>query len=133
MIAANREPDRAKGKRLMTTLIDALSNGVPAALTELITLGRTLKKRAEDVLASFDRPGTSNGPTEAINAPSRASPQLRPRLPHPRQLHRPELAGDRRVQAPTTPWLVITPPAGGAARPSGLTASPSQVRHPIRP
>ncbi|OOL29375.1 hypothetical protein GQ85_26380 [Rhodococcus rhodochrous] len=31
------------------------------------TLGRTLKKRAVDVLAYFDRPGTSNGPTEAIN------------------------------------------------------------------
>jgi hypothetical protein len=26
-----------------------------------------LKKRAADVLAHFDRPGTSNGPTEAIN------------------------------------------------------------------
>jgi transposase len=36
-------------------------------LTEIITLGRTLKKRAADVLAYFDRPGTSNGPTEAIN------------------------------------------------------------------
>jgi transposase len=34
----------------------------------VITLGRTLKKRAVDVLAYFlDRPGTSNGPTEAIN------------------------------------------------------------------
>jgi transposase len=31
------------------------------------TLGRTLKKRAVDVLAYFDRPGTSNGPTEAID------------------------------------------------------------------
>jgi transposase len=40
---------------------------VPAALTELITLGRTLKRRTGDVLAYFDRPGTSNGPTEAIN------------------------------------------------------------------
>ena len=30
-------------------------------------MGRTLKKRAADVLAYFDRPGTSNGPTEAIN------------------------------------------------------------------
>jgi transposase len=67
MIGAYREPERAKGRRLMTTLIDALSRGVPAALTELITLGRTLKKRAADVLAYFDRPGTSNGPTEAIN------------------------------------------------------------------
>ncbi len=33
----------------------------------MITLGRTLKRRAADVLAYFDRPGTSNGPTEAIN------------------------------------------------------------------
>ncbi len=67
MITAYREPDRTRGRQLMAALIDALSRGVPAALTELITLGRTLKKRAEDVLAYFDRPGTSNGPTEAIN------------------------------------------------------------------
>ena len=37
------------------------------ALSEVITLGRTLAKRAADVLAYFDRPGTSNGPTEAMN------------------------------------------------------------------
>jgi transposase len=43
------------------------SAGVPTALQEVITLGRTLKKRAADILAYFDRPGTSNGPTEAIN------------------------------------------------------------------
>ena len=67
MIGAYRDPDRTKGKHLMTSLIEALSHGVPAALTELLTLGRTLRKRAEDVLAYFDRPGTSNGPTEAIN------------------------------------------------------------------
>jgi hypothetical protein len=52
---------------LMTALIDSVSKGVPAALVEVVTLGRTLKKRADDVLAYFDRPGTSNGPTEAIN------------------------------------------------------------------
>ena len=67
MIAAYRQPDRARGKKLMQQLIDTISHGVPAALSELITLGRTLKKRATDVLAYFDRPGTSNGPTEAIN------------------------------------------------------------------
>ena len=67
MIAAYREPNRASGCTLMNKLIDALSPGVPAALTELATPGRTLKKRAADVLAYFDRPGTSNGPTEAIN------------------------------------------------------------------
>jgi transposase len=67
MITAYREPDRAKGRELMTKLIESVSQGVPAALSEVITLGRTLKKRAADVLAYFDRPGTSNGPTEAIN------------------------------------------------------------------
>ena len=67
MIAAYREPDRARGRQLMHGVIESLSSGVPAALTELITLGRTLKKRAADVLAYFERPGTSNGPTEAIN------------------------------------------------------------------
>lgn len=67
MISAYREPDRAKARDLMTRLIDSLSGGVPAPMTELRTLGRTLKRRAADVLAYFDRPGTSNGPTEAMN------------------------------------------------------------------
>ena len=66
MIAAYREPNHAKGRELMRVVIDSVSRAVPSALTELITLGRTLNKRAEDVLAYFDRPGTSNGPTEAI-------------------------------------------------------------------
>ena len=43
------------------------STSVPSSLTELITLGRTLKRRATDILAYFDHPHTSNGPTEAIN------------------------------------------------------------------
>ena len=51
----------------MAKLIASVSQGVPKTLTEIITLGRTLTKRARDVLAYFDRPGTSNGPTEAIN------------------------------------------------------------------
>jgi len=67
MIAAYREPDRRRGRELMVPLIDSVTSGVPKALTEIITLGRTFKKRAADVLAFFDRPGTSNGPTEAIN------------------------------------------------------------------
>ena len=67
MITAYRDPDRTHGKALMQRLIDSVSQGVPDALSEVITLGRTLKKRATDVLAYFDRPGTSNGPTEVIN------------------------------------------------------------------
>ncbi len=51
----------------MEKLIASLGSGVPKALVELTTLGKTLTKRAVDVLAHLDRPGTSNGPTEAIN------------------------------------------------------------------
>ncbi|WP_283770613.1 transposase [Nocardioides faecalis] len=67
MIAAYRDEDRGRGRAQMVKLIEAVSAGVPKALSEVVTLGRTLKKRADDVLAYFDRPGTSNGPTEAIN------------------------------------------------------------------
>jgi transposase len=67
MVAAYREPDRIKGPELMAKLIESVSQGVPSALNELITLGRTLKNRATDVLAYFERSGTSNGRTEAIN------------------------------------------------------------------
>jgi transposase len=67
MIAAYRAPDRRQGRKLMATIIDTLSSGVPKPLIELARLGRTLNRRAADVLAFFDRPGTSNGPTEAIN------------------------------------------------------------------
>jgi len=67
IVAAYRNPDRQAGKTALTNVIDALSHDVPPMLGELITLGRTLRRRAGDVLAYFDRPGTLNGPTEAIN------------------------------------------------------------------
>jgi transposase len=67
MVLAHRHPDRQRGRTQMVELIAALSQGVPEPLVELRTLGRTLRRRAADVLAYFDRPGTSNGPTEAIN------------------------------------------------------------------
>ncbi len=67
IVAAYREPDKARGKEMMQAVIDSVAAGVPSALTEIRRLGRTLKQRATDVLAFFDRPGTSNGPTEAID------------------------------------------------------------------
>lgn len=51
----------------MQAVIGSVTSGVPAALIEIRRLGRTLKQRAADILAFFDRPGTSNDPTEAIN------------------------------------------------------------------
>jgi transposase len=50
----------------MQAVIATITTGVPAALVEIRKLGRTMKQRAADILAFFDRPGTSNGPTEAI-------------------------------------------------------------------
>ena len=40
---------------------------LPGQVRRARKLGRTLTRRVEDVLAYFDRPRTSNGPTEAIN------------------------------------------------------------------
>ena len=61
MISAYREPDRQRGRNLMTDLIAAISSGVPKDLVQVIRLGRTIKQRAQDVLAYFQRPGPSNG------------------------------------------------------------------------
>ena len=67
IVAAYRNRDRTAAKTELTKIIATISKAVPHPLTELITLGHTLKRRAADVLAYFDRTGTSNGPTEAIN------------------------------------------------------------------
>ena len=68
IINAYRDPNKIRSKALMQAEINTLtSTRVPRCLTELITLGRTLKRRAGDILAYFDHPHTSNGPTEAIN------------------------------------------------------------------
>lgn len=67
IVNAYRTADRNEGQKLLTTVIDTLTTNLPTGLVELKQLGRTLKRRAVDVLAFFTRPGTSNGPTEAIN------------------------------------------------------------------
>ena len=75
------------------------------------TLGRTLKKRAVkkravDVPTYFDRPGTSNGPTEAINGRLEHLRGSALQLPQPHQLHRQIPAGNRRLQTLPTPSIV---------------------------
>ena len=67
VVAAYRDPKRVDGKTALTKIITSISRGVPNELTEIVKLGHSLARRAVDVLAYFDRPGTSNGPTEAIN------------------------------------------------------------------
>ena len=51
----------------MRRLIDSLKQTVPDGLEEIQTLAKTLISRSQDVLAYFDQPRTSNGPTEAVN------------------------------------------------------------------
>ena len=67
IIDAYRDTNRATGKQLLTTVIDRIRHGLPTGLGELAQLGRTLHARRHDILAWFDHPGSSNGPTEAIN------------------------------------------------------------------
>ena len=79
VLDAYRAPNTSAGKALMRAEIERLSNaGVPSSLTEIITLGRTLKRRAGDILAYFDHPHTTGGPAEAINAPPRTPTRLHP-------------------------------------------------------
>ena len=47
----------------MQQLIDSLKQAIPDGLEEIQTLARTLISRSQDVLAYFDHPRTSNGPT----------------------------------------------------------------------
>ena len=70
------------------------------------TLGRTLKKRAVDVPTYFDRPGTNDGPTEAINGRLEHLRGSALQLPQPHQLHRQIPAGNRRLQTLPTPSIV---------------------------
>ena len=67
IVAAYRHPNRAQAKRELIAVIDSISTKIPDELAELRTLGRTMKRRADDILAYFDHANTSNGPTEAIN------------------------------------------------------------------
>jgi transposase len=67
MITAYRQQDRHLGRFFLKHTIETISSEVPDQLVEIRKLARTLKQRATDMLSYFDRPGTSNGPTEAIN------------------------------------------------------------------
>jgi transposase len=66
IIAAYADPNRRRGKKAMTRLIESIRRGVPTGLEEIAQLGCTLSRRRADILAFFDH-HASNGPTEAIN------------------------------------------------------------------
>ena len=107
IIDAYRTPDTAAGKALMEAeIITLTSTRVPRGLTELTTLGRTLKRRAGDILAYFNHPHTSNGPTEAINGRLEHLRGSALGLAKPHPLHHPSTPRNRRIQTPTTPPIM---------------------------
>ena len=59
-----RAPDRTRAAHLLhQLLVHCADSGVP----ELARLGRTLDTWRPELLAAFDHPRVSNGPTEAVN------------------------------------------------------------------
>ena len=110
IIDAYRAPNTSVGKVMMEAEINTLtSTRVPRGLTALITLGRTLKRRSRDILAYFDHPHTTGGPTEAINAPLEHLRGSALGLAQPHQLHHPLPPRNRRIQTPTTPPIMKSP------------------------
>ena len=67
LIQAYRAEEAGLGRFLMQQLISSLKQAVLDGLDEIQTLARTLDERVTDILAYFDHPRTSDGPTEAIN------------------------------------------------------------------
>ena len=107
IIDAYRDPSKICGKALMQAEINTLTcTRVPRGLSELMTLGRTLKRRAGDILAYFDHPHTSNGPTEAINGRLEHLRRSALGLAKPHPLHHPLPPRNRRIQTPTTPSIM---------------------------
>ena len=127
IIDAYRDSNKIRGKALMQPEINTLTStrvprGQRMALTATTdrpdlhartegpdrthTLGRTLKRRAGDILAYFDHPHTSNGPTEAINGRLEHLRGTALGLAKPHQIHHPSTPRNRRIQTPTTPPIM---------------------------
>ena len=95
LIQAYRTDEAGLGKYLMQRLIDSLRQAVPEGLEEIQTLARTLISRSQDVLAYFDHPRTSNGPTPSHQ-----------RTPGAPTRHRPGIC----ATSPTTPTAASSTP-----------------------
>ena len=82
---------------------------VPRGLTEFMTVGGILKRRAGDNLAYIDNPHTTGGPTEAINGNLEHLRGSALELAKPHQLHHPSTPRNRRIPTPTTPPIMKSP------------------------
>ena len=100
LIQAYRTNDPGPGKYLMQQLIDSLKQTIPDGLEETTTLAKTLISRSQDILAYFDHPRTSNGPTPGHQRTPGAPTRHHPGLPQPHPLHHPQPHPHRTPQRP---------------------------------
>ena len=100
LIQAYRTEDPGLGKYLMQRLIDSLKQAIPNGPEEIQTLAKILTSRSQDILAYFDRPRTSNGPTEAINGRLEHLRGIALGLAQPHALHHPQPHPHRTSQRP---------------------------------
>ena len=100
LIQAYRAEEAGLGRFLMQRLIDSLRQAVPDGPEEIQTLARTLTERASNILAYFDRPRTSNGPTPSGQRTPRAPARHRPGIQKPHPLHHPQPHPRRTPQRP---------------------------------
>ena len=104
IIDAYRDPNKIRGKALMQAEINTLtSTCVPRSLTELITLGRTLKRRTTDILAYFDHPPHHRRPHRSHQRTPRTLTRHRPRIHQPPKLPPTLPPPLRRIPTPPTP------------------------------
>ena len=92
-------PD-ATAHRLSETGRGSLTQAIPDGLEEIQTLAKTLISRSQDVLAYFDLPRTSNGPTPGDQRAPGAPTRHRPGIPQPHALHHPQPRPHRMPQRP---------------------------------
>ena len=100
LIQAYRVEDPGLGKYLMQRLIDSLRQAIPDGPEEIQALARTLTSRSQDILAYFDQPRTSNGPTPGDQRAPGAPTRHRPGIPQPGQLHHRQPHPHRTPQRP---------------------------------
>ena len=125
MIATYRESNPTTGKTRTESLITKLTHAVPACLTEAATLGRTLKKRAADILTFLRPPRHQQRPHRNHQRPPRTPPRPHTRLPQPHPLHHPSTPRDRRLQTSPTPSIVKSPITAAPTTPSKPQYKPS--------
>ncbi len=107
IIDAYRDPNKIRGKALMQAEIDRLSNaGVPSSLTEIITLGRTLKTPSHRHPGLLRPPPHQQWPYRSDQRPPRTPTRIRTRIQKPHQLHHLSTPRNRRIQTPTTPPIM---------------------------